>query len=234
MIAALYVATGGCYYGLPDVDPWDRTRDARAYAGPWPVVAHPPCERWGAYWSGGPSAPNRKQLGDDGGCFIAAISAVRKWGGVLEHPANSRAWHRCGLMLPPCDGGWVSAGMHDPGWTCCVEQGHYGHRARKATWLYAAHVQLPSLRWGPSVRKAFTGLPHYAHTPGKGLRAELRAARRAELRRISEETGKVWACPEMMSKTERAATPLPFRDLLISIARTAEQSCEQKGMDTHG
>lgn len=55
-IAALFVATGGCYFGLPGIDPWDKARDARLYAGPWPVVAHPPCERWGRYWSGGPSA----------------------------------------------------------------------------------------------------------------------------------------------------------------------------------
>jgi len=52
-VAALYVETGGVYYGLPDVDPWDEERDARLYAGPWPVVAHPPCSRlprllWGA------------------------------------------------------------------------------------------------------------------------------------------------------------------------------------------
>jgi len=45
LIAALYVVKGGCYYGVPDVDPWDKARDARLYAGPWPVVAHPPCER---------------------------------------------------------------------------------------------------------------------------------------------------------------------------------------------
>ena len=45
-VAALYVAKGGCYYGLPDVDPWDAERDARLYAGPHPVVAHPPCSRW--------------------------------------------------------------------------------------------------------------------------------------------------------------------------------------------
>lgn len=38
MIAALFVATGGCYFGLPDVDPWDVTRDARLYSGPHPVV----------------------------------------------------------------------------------------------------------------------------------------------------------------------------------------------------
>lgn len=53
MVAALYVTTGGVYFGLPGVDPWDETRDARRYSGPWPVVAHPPCQRWGRYWSGG-------------------------------------------------------------------------------------------------------------------------------------------------------------------------------------
>ena len=45
-VAALYVETGGVYYGLNDVDPWDEERDARLYAGPWPVVAHPPCKAW--------------------------------------------------------------------------------------------------------------------------------------------------------------------------------------------
>ena len=47
-IAALYVEKNGAYYGLDGVDPWDEERDARKYAGPWPVVAHPPCQRWGA------------------------------------------------------------------------------------------------------------------------------------------------------------------------------------------
>ena len=46
MIAALYVQRGGVYFDLAGVDPWDEQRDARRYAGPWPVVAHPPCARW--------------------------------------------------------------------------------------------------------------------------------------------------------------------------------------------
>src|SRR6185312_13507688 len=79
-VAALFVEKGGCYYGLPNVDPWDRERDARLYDGPWPVVAHPPCERWGRYWFGGPTwvanGRARKTLGDDGGCFEAALRAV--------------------------------------------------------------------------------------------------------------------------------------------------------------
>jgi hypothetical protein len=42
-VAALFVQARGCYYGLDDVDPWGEGRDARLYAGPWPVIAHPPC-----------------------------------------------------------------------------------------------------------------------------------------------------------------------------------------------
>lgn len=100
-VAALFVATDGVYFGLPDVDPWDERRDARRYAGPLPVVAHPPCERWGRYWHGGPSVRVRKTKGDDNGCFAAALAAVRRFGGVLEHPEASAAWAAFGLMTPP-------------------------------------------------------------------------------------------------------------------------------------
>jgi hypothetical protein len=44
MIAALYVEKNGCYFNLPGVDPWDVKRDARLYDGPYPVIAHPPCQ----------------------------------------------------------------------------------------------------------------------------------------------------------------------------------------------
>lgn len=68
-VAAIYVQTGGSYFGLPGVDPWDEARDARRYAGPWPVVAHPPCQRWGKFWAGQPShiakTGQRKIKGDD-------------------------------------------------------------------------------------------------------------------------------------------------------------------------
>lgn len=201
MIAALYVQTNGVYYGLDDVDPWDKTRDARKYAGPWPVVAHPPCERWGRYWSGGPSAHVRRIKGDDGGCFAAALASVNKWGGVLEHPEGSHAWRAFNIVAPPREGGWVRGGMFQPGWTCCVEQGHYGHLARKATWLYALGVDLPSLKWGPSI--ASVRFDDGFHS--------------AEERRRAVRTG---IC-QLLSHRQRAATPLPFRDLLISMARSA-------------
>lgn len=98
--AALFVETGGVYFGLPGIEPWDETRDARRYAGPWPVVAHPPCQRWGRFWHGSTRKPHQFELGDDGGCFAAALRAVVLFGGVLEHPADSKAFTFYDLPRP--------------------------------------------------------------------------------------------------------------------------------------
>ena len=80
LVATLFVQEKGCYSGLPGVDAWPKSRDARLYAGPWPVVAHPPCQRWGKMWFGQPLMVKRtgvrKKKGDDGGCFAAALAAV--------------------------------------------------------------------------------------------------------------------------------------------------------------
>ena len=146
MIAALYVETGGAYFGLPDVDPWDERRDARNYDGPWPVVAHPPCNRWSVL-AGQVEVRYGYRRGDDGGCFEHALDAVRTWGGVIEHPAYSGAWSLFGLPRPMRGGGWVSA-FGDPGWSCWVDQGRFGHPLKKGTWLYAVGCDLPSLPAG--------------------------------------------------------------------------------------
>jgi hypothetical protein len=146
-VAALFVAKDGCYFGLPDVDPWDEARDARLYAGPHPVVAHPPCQLWVNFaalnfkrWGGEHNRP-----GNDGGCFASALASVRLWGGVLEHPAGSKAWAVHGLRCPDQSGGWA---LHRPGeWTCEVWQSAYGHAARKRTWLLYVGPTPPPLRW---------------------------------------------------------------------------------------
>jgi len=132
-IAALFVETGGCYFNLPDVDPWDIERDARLYHGPHPVIAHPPCQRWGRFWHGSTRKPHRYRLGDDGGCFQFALWAVRRFWGVLEHPADSHAWDCFGIPKPKRGGGWLWCGGNE--YTCYVEQGQCGHIARKGTWL---------------------------------------------------------------------------------------------------
>lgn len=214
-IAALYVQTDGCYFNLPGVDPWDRHRDARSYDGPYPVVAHPPCERWGRYWGGSPTTWPRLTLGDDGGCFEAALAAVRKWGGVLEHPEASHAWRHFGLNRPPRNGGWVVADW-DGGWTCCIEQGAYGHRARKATWLYANGVDLPSLDWGRA-EGDFAPLDQGFHSAEERRRWKETGQANDYIQRATQAGGE----GRRLTVKERAATPDGFRDLLIEIARSA-------------
>ena len=101
-VAALYVETGGAYFGLSDVDPWDEARDARLYAGPVPVVAHPPCQRWGKFWAGQPlwiaRTGERKKKGDDGGCFAAALDIVRKFGGFWNTLVAATHGRTLGLL----------------------------------------------------------------------------------------------------------------------------------------
>lgn len=207
-IAALYVETDGTYTQLPQVEAWDIGRDARKYEGPWPVVAHPPCQRWGRFWHGSTRKPHQFKLGDDGGCFEAALTAVRRWGGVLEHPADSNAWRVFCLNAPRREGGWIRADFCG-GWTCYVEQGFYGHFSRKPTWLYACYTDLPELRWGVGEQRL--------HPVALAKHGYKKACRIGMMAMVG---GK--------DKTKiRNATPIDFRDLLISIASSATNSREQ-------
>jgi hypothetical protein len=201
VIAALFVQKGGAYYGLEGVDPWDAERDARLYPGPHPVVAHPPCQLWINY-----AALNFKRYGgehnrpgNDGGCFASALASVRRWGGVLEHPADSKAWAAHGLPSPAGRGWqrvsqpWKWTPTVDPfEWVAEVCQSAYGHRARKRTWLYAVTPCPPEID-----RRAPEG-----------------EAQIGWFDRIKPTLG----------KREASATPPAFRDLLLSIARSVPRS----------
>jgi hypothetical protein len=188
LIAALFVQKGGCYCGLPNIDPWDISRDACKYDGPLPVIAHPPCQRWGSltYVNYARYGGEHNRPGNDGGCFASAMASVRKWGGVLEHPAFTHAWPTYGLTRP------YGIGWHqslDGGWVCEMWQSAYGHRAQKRTWLYYCGKSAPAeLRW--------------ERTPG------------------THQVG--CACAggnnkPTLSKKEANATPIEFRDALISM-----------------
>ena len=182
---------------MPDVDAWPQERDARRYAGPLPVVAHPPCQLWGALanvnfrrWGGEHNRP-----GNDGGCFASALENVRRFGGVLEHPAQSRAFAAHGIPAP-ADIGWQLT--IDGGWVCEVWQSAYGHRANKATWLYYYGKNPPfQLRWER---------PEGTHQIGG-------ASQQGE--RVNKPT---------LGKREANATPLEFRDELLRLAMKAHNA----------
>ncbi len=185
LVAALYVEKGGAYWDDPRIDPWDETRDARNYAGPLPVIAHPPCNTWVSYG-------RSERRGMDLGCFSAALEAVRRFGGVLEHPARSQAWRIFGLPTPTL-GGWTTA-MYDPGFTTEVDQHAYGFPTRKLTWLYVVGTPIAILS-GPDAGRG-------CETLWSTQRSKTPAAFREAL--IALATGGC-AAPEELASTRPAA-----------------------------
>lgn len=196
LVAALFVQADGCYANLPFVDAWPEDRDARNYDGNLPVVAHPPCQRWGNL-----AAVNYKRYGgehnrpgNDGGCFAAALAHVRRCGGVLEHPRSSKAFAAHDIT-PPQGMGWQRAFCG--GWVCEVWQSAYGHRANKATWLYYYGENPPAeLRWARIVGTHQVGYP--------------------------DQRGKARNKPTLSSR-EANATPMRFRDALLRLACMANK-----------
>ena len=183
-MAVLYAYADGPYAGLDGVDVWDVTRDARTYTGPHPVVAHQPCSRWCRL----------------AGCFAHALACVRALGGILEHPAYSDAWSAFDLPAPPRHGGWVR-GMCG-GWACHVEQGRYGHVAKKATWLYLLGAQHPAMKWG----------------------SDLDAASRAPVSWCGNRVSAAMEGRPRVGKRAASETPAEMREVLLSVARGARGS----------
>lgn len=229
MIAALFVERKGSYADVPDCELWDADRDARLYPGPYPVICHPPCSRW-CRLAGLVEARWGHKRGDDGGMFESALASVRRWGGVLEHPAYSDAWARYGLLNPPRSGGWIRD--INGGWTCHVEQGRYGHPAKKATWLYASRCELPSLRWGSTLDvdsdSDVSWCGNKVKSPALVGRTWVKDPQpgRALVSKCANNTHPADTHPadtrRRLSSKEASATPPEFRDILIAMARSVE------------
>lgn len=196
MIAALFVDTGGAYFDIPEVDPWDVHRDARKYNGPHPVVAHPPCQLWTRFahvnfkrWGGEHNRP-----GNDQGCFEAALRSIKSFGGVIEHPAFSDAWKTYGLPRPHGIGWRYQDGF----WVCEVWQSAYGHKARKRTWLLFCGPSKPAdMKWDR---------PDGTHQIG-----------------FHDQRGKARNKPTISGKAA-SATPASFRDALLALVAPAAPS----------
>ncbi len=193
-VNALFVESGGVYSDLENIIPWDIVTDAFICNNGAPAICHPPCKRWGRYWSGGPSVKVKKLMGDDSQGFAFCLWYVRTFGGVIEHPEGSHAFRYYGISRPKQGQGWIKADDYG-GLVCSVAQGNYGHRSRKMTWLYLNGFKSCGLNWA---------IP-------KGLmRIE---EGRIKVKRESEDFVPV----KRISSSERIGTPIEFRDLLIGL-----------------
>lgn len=123
-VAVLFARADSVYKTIPGCDVWDIERDARNWPGGCPVVAHPPCRAWGRLRQFAKPRADERSLGP------WAAEQVRRFGGVLEHPAHSTLFGHCGMPKP----GEFPDGFG--GYSIEIEQYHWGHRAEKATWLY--------------------------------------------------------------------------------------------------
>lgn len=190
-VAVLFARRDSVYKDLENVDVWDADRDARLWPGGNPVVAHPPCRGWARL------RMQAKPRLDELDLARFAVAAVRRFGGVVEHPASSSLWPHLGLSTPRRLSQNSPAGDRF-GFTISVHQWWFGHKAAKATWLYIVgcdpgQVPVVPLRLGE---------PDYAVT---GLKSK---------------SG--WWKKEI-SKAEREHTPAGFATWLIELARRCDR-----------
>jgi hypothetical protein len=132
-------------------------------------------------------------------CGPIGVEQVLKWGGVLEHPAQSQLWAHCGLPRPIAAEG-VRPLVGGRAWTLEVDQCRWGHPCQKRTWLLIVGVHpwdLPPIPdWIPPT--------HCIDDGGRG------DAARKGLKHLP--------------KTQRHVTPPAFAEWLVQVASKAVQS----------
>lgn len=193
MVAVLFARRDSIYKSFNDLDVFDFERNALNFTGGAPVIAHPPCRAWGELSHLAKPRQGEKELA------FFAVDAVRKNGGVLEHPKKSKLWVEIGINAP---GQKDAAG----GWVLPISQHWFGHRAEKKTYLYIVGIEPGQL---PIMPMVLGGSTHVITQPG----------RKANGIRLKK-GDKGWR-PEV-TKAEREHTPKELAAWLVDVARTIE------------
>lgn len=189
-VAVLFARHDSIYKSLPGCDVWDIERDARTWPGGTPIVAHPPCRSWGTFRHVAKPVDGERELA------LWAVDQIRRYGGVLEHPARSALWREKPLPEPGQRDDWG-------GWTLVVSQWWWGHRAEKATRLYIVGCEPSEL---PSIPFRIGPASHVI----------------AQCRLLPDGTRKRKGHPDWrpeVSAREREATPAAFASWLCQVAR---------------
>ncbi|MBI3771422.1 MAG: hypothetical protein HY272_01765 [Gammaproteobacteria bacterium] len=178
-VAVLFARADSNYKALIGCDVWDEERDATGWPGGQPVVAHPPCRAWGRLRTFAKPREGERELA------LWAVEQVRQFGGVLEHPEASLLWLTAGLPAPGERDEWR-------GWTLPIHQHWWGHRAKKATWLYIVGCDPANV----------PPIPIRLDEPTHVVQSRKRSGYRPHI-----------------TKAEREHTPLVFAEWLCELAR---------------
>jgi len=163
-VAVLFAMSPSIYDELPEVEVYNKARDALTFTGGMPIVAHPPCAQWGRLRYFATDNPEEKTLA------TWAVDQLREWGGVLEHPVGSSLWRDKGLPKP-------QERDQFGGFTLPVHQNWFGHRARKPTLLYIVGVEPRAL---PAMPLSISPPTATIETEIRGRPGALPAVSRAE------------------------------------------------------
>jgi len=171
-------------------DVWDIDRDARNWPGGHAGIFHPPCRAWATLAQFAKPRPDEKLLA------IWSIDQIRKWGGVLEHPVNSRLWPDW-LPLP---------GTIDEygGFSICVNQSWWGHKAEKKTLLYICGTTEQNM---PEIPLSFDRIDYCV----RYSKYQWKLRKERGIKSVQE-----------ITKREREQTPVEFAKWLIEVAKTCK------------
>lgn len=181
MIPVLFARKDSIYKQL-GCDVWDIDRDAHKWPGGRPGIYHPPCRAWGQLAHMAKPRPDEKALA------IWSIWQIRKNGGVLEHPRASRLWPYLNL---PVGNETDQYG----GYTLCVDQSWWGHKATKNTLLYIVGCNRVDL---PQIPLCFNAIEFTISS------------------KIKKKSGR--RTKSELPKSEREKTPVDFAKWLICVA----------------
>ncbi len=150
MVSALFVRKDSIYKAM-GLDCWDSERNALLWPGGNAGIFHPPCRGWGRLRKFSVATEEEKELA------VWSVNQVRRWGGVVEHPASSDLWRYCNLPL----GNQVD---QYGGFTLSVNLHWFGFPAEKKTYLYIVGC-LP--RCIPAYPLSFDAITHKIRFPDR-------------------------------------------------------------------
>jgi len=117
LISVLCANSDSVYKSIPDLDVWDKERNAYLFTGHNPVITHAPCQQWSRMRNFARPDQDEKELA------YFCMKKVIENGGVFEHPAGSSFFKE--VKIYPGDPGLYS-----------IDQFWWGLPARKRTYLY--------------------------------------------------------------------------------------------------